>query len=163
MDQNINGAIANYKEMLQHGEMRMAYMFLVKYVMRLKSSFEGDFGQNYSCGNASPGYMDYTKFSFIDSFLRQKKLRFGIVLNHEKMRFELWLMGQNANVQNAFWDLLKTSIWNKGQLTMPRYSVLEVVLVDNPDFNDLDSLTASITHRAHALAHEISEYIGRVK
>ena len=36
---------------------------------------------------------------FINEFLRERKLRFGIVLNHEKMKFELWLMGQNAGIQ----------------------------------------------------------------
>lgn len=45
-------------------------------------------------GNISSGYMDYSYFPFTTTdFLRTHKLRFGAVLNHPQMRFELWLMG----------------------------------------------------------------------
>lgn len=43
-----------------------------------------------------------------------------------EMRFELWLMGQNASVQEKYWELLKNTDWNKDIEAMPLYSVLEV-------------------------------------
>ena len=61
----------------------------------------------------------YTYFPVFNQFLRNQKLRFGVVLNHEKMQFEFWLMGQNADVQRAYWELLKDSVWNSGRKEMP--------------------------------------------
>lgn len=88
----------------------------------LKARFPGQ----YSTGNISLGHLDYTYFPFFNTYLRQHKLRFGIVLNHMEMRFELWLMGQNASVQEKYWELLKNTDWNKDIEAMPLYSVLEV-------------------------------------
>lgn len=70
-------------------------MTLIQYVGQLKSKFPKD----YKTGNISFGYLDYTYFAFFNQYLRDQKLRFGIVLNHEKLQFELWLMGQNADIQ----------------------------------------------------------------
>ena len=103
--------------------------------------------------------MDFTYFPFFNDALRHKKLRFGIVLNHAEMRFELWLMGQNADVQAAYWAHLKTSVWNHGREKMPRYSVLEVVLVTHPDFEDAEALNAEISGKALRVAEEIIRYL----
>lgn len=107
--------------------------------------------------------MDFTYFSFFDAFLRNKKLRYGIVLNHKQMRFELWLMGQNAEVQKRCWALLKSSKWNAGRLIMPQYSALEAVLVDAPDFDDLDAVAAEIVRNAGMLAEEITQHLKSVE
>ena len=74
------------------------------------------------------GIWTILNFSFFNDYLRDKKLRFGIVLNHSKMRFELWLMGQNKEIQKRYWDMLKTSPWNQGRSTKPQYAELEIVL-----------------------------------
>ena len=159
MDKTFNDYVSIYKEQLEKGDIQVAYKRLVNYVMALRASFEAAFTDVYSFGNVSPGYMDFTYFPFHDTFLRSKKLRFGIVFNHEKVRFELWLMGQNAEIQKHYWELLKTSKWNENVPAMPKYSVLEAVLVEAPDFNDLDGLTAEILKGAGVLAKEITGYI----
>lgn len=151
--------IAIYKEQLDKGDIQKAYTELIKYVLSLKSHLSKDLSHNFSFGNVSQGYMDYTYFYFFNDFLRENKLRLGVVLNHEKIRFELWLLGQNAEVQNTYWDLLKTTKWNKDQSVMPRYSVLEVVLEPNPDFNNLDVLTAKIEKETIKISNEIIEYL----
>jgi len=154
-----NEYVAIYKAQLQKGDIQIAYERLVKYVMALKTHFSSELSDQYSFGNVSPGYMDYTYFPFFNDFLRGKKLRFGIVLNHQQMRFELWLMGQNAEVQKKYWDLLKSTERNKGRDAMPRYSVLEAVLVEAPDFDDLDALSVSIEKLAVRIAEEVMKYI----
>ena len=40
---------------------------------------------------------------FFNESLRSHKLRFGIVLNHEKLSFELRFMGQNVEIQKKYW------------------------------------------------------------
>ena len=56
------------------------------------------------------------------------------------MQFEVWLLGQTKLVQEKYWQIFLTTKWNKGRTTKPEYSILEAVLIENPDFNDLDLL-----------------------
>lgn len=156
---NLNDYITNYKIQMEKGDVQIAYEKLVKYVMSLKQYYKKEFSNIYSFGNISQGYMDFTYFPFFDTFLRSKKLRFGIVLNHKKIRFELWLMGQNSKIQLEYWDLLKTTKWNKDQKIMPKYTVLEAVLVENPNFNDLDALTSEIGNKSISVSDEVLEYL----
>ena len=155
----LNDYIAEYKKQLSQGYIQQAYVGLMKYMMSLKAHFVKNLSDKYSVGNISPGYMDFSYFPFFNDFLRERKLRFGIVLNHEKLRFELWLMGQNASVQHTYWSILKKSEWNKHQTTMPEYSVLEAVLVESPDFDKPDVLTQDIECEALRLSIEITDYL----
>ena len=82
-----------------------------------------------------------------------------MVLNHEKMQFELWLMGQNADVQNRYWEILKLSQWNQDRKEMPQYSVLEVILENRIDFNNKETMTQNIITGAMSLASEIEKYL----
>ncbi|MCL1668291.1 hypothetical protein M2T82_09490 [Elizabethkingia ursingii] len=157
----LNDCIQVYKEQLAKKDIQKAYHGLMKYIMSLKASLSGVYADRFSFGNISFGYMDFTYFPFHNEFLRERKLRFGIVLNHEKMRFELWLMGQNAGVQKAYWELLKNTSWNKDKKKMPRYSILETVLLDTPDFNNLKELTRIIEvqagHASEAIIKELEQ------
>ncbi len=162
MEKNIKDCISTYKEQLAIGDIRVAYKFLIKLLLTIKSTFEKKYPEKYSYGNIGRGYLDITYFSFFDSYLRENKLRFGIVLNHEKVQFELWLMGQNADIQKKYWSLLENNKWNENQTTMPKYSVLEVVLAKNPDFDNLDDLTQSIIESANVIATEVIQHLKSV-
>lgn len=157
MGRSMNEYAAMYRTQLKSGELQIAYEQLVKYVMMLRAHFEKS--AHYRVGNVSPGYMDFTYFPFFNEYLRARKLRFGIVLNHKEMRFELWLMGQNADVQKEYWNQLKESRWNKHLTRMPKYSVLETILEDNPDFDDLDSLTLCIEKKSMEQVEQILAHI----
>jgi len=162
MSKKINFCILLYKEQVNTSDIQKTYMFLLKYVMQVKANFEKSFSQVYSCGNVSPGYMDYSYFSFFNDYLRDKKLRFGIVLNHSEMRFELWLMGQNKEIQKKYWDILKTSPWNQGRSTKPQYAELEIVLVENPNFENNGELTVDIINRAVDEANKVIAYLKKL-
>lgn len=144
------------------GDLQIAYEFLLKHLMATKAVFEKRYGEKYSYGNIGPGYLDITYFPFATPYLKEQKLRFGVVLNHEKMQFELWLMGKNAAVQKQYWQLLKSSKWNQDQETMPKYSILEAVLVENPNFDQVDELTKQIIGTADTFAMEIEKDLGGV-
>jgi hypothetical protein len=159
MIKNISKCLAAYKEQLELGELQIAYKALLKYMMSLKASFSSEFDGKYQVGNISPGYMDFTYFPFFNEYLRSEKLRFGIVLNHSALRFELWLMGQNAQIQKQYWTRLKDSPWNQHLQEMPKYSVLETILVASPDFDDLDLLTSDIFKSAKTESEKIWSYI----
>ena len=159
----INACISVYKEQIKSGEVQKAYSFLLKYVMQIKASFEKAFSKEYSCRNVSPGYMDYSYFPFANEYLRGKKLRFGIVLNHSEMRFEIWLMGQNKEIQDRYWDILKASKWNKARTERPQYAELEIILIDNPNFEKIDELTDDVINRAVIEAEEIIAYLKKLE
>ena len=159
MDKKNNEYITAYKKQLSKGEIQIAYNILLKCVMRLKAHCEKTFPQGYSFGNVSPGYMDFTYFPFFNEYLRKEKLRFGIVLNHSETKFEFWLMGQNSEIQTKYWNLLKESFWNQERADMPKYSVLEVILADNPDFDDMDTLTTKVAEKAVCVSEEILNYL----
>ena len=163
MDKKINSYISTYQEQIIKGDIQKTYNFLLKYVMQLKASLEKSFSQEYSFGNVSPGYLDFSYFPFYNDYLRDKKLRFGVVLNHREMRFELWLMGQNKKIQERYWDILKTSFWNQGRTAMPQYAVIETVLIDNPDFEKIEKLTTDIENRAAYEVDKIATYLKKLE
>lgn len=107
--------------------------------------------------------MDYTYFYYSNDYLKSKKLKLGLVLNHLEMRFEVWLLGNTISNQKKYWELLKTAKWNKGKTEMPRYSILEAILVENPDFNDLNALTELIETKMIKVSDEILDYLKKLK
>lgn len=98
MEKSMNDYVVIYKTLLEQGDVQTAYVRLVSYMKTLKAHCARELSGAFSFGALSPGYMDYTYFPFFNPFLRDRRLRFGIVLNHASVRFELWLMGQNADV-----------------------------------------------------------------
>ena len=154
----MNYFVSAYKESLKNGDIQVAYAELVKYVQKLKTTFSKDLGDTYSVGNVFQGYMDYTYFYLSNDFLKDKKLKLGLVFNHNHVRFEAWLLGQTKDIQEKYWKLLKSTKWINGS-EMPQYSIFEVILVDNPDFDDLDTLTENIKNKLVSVAKDISTSI----
>ncbi|MCX6641944.1 MAG: hypothetical protein NTV15_00955, partial [Candidatus Bathyarchaeota archaeon] len=90
------------------------------------------------------GYMDMTYFSFTSKTLQERKLKAAIVFIHDAFRFEVWLAGVNKSVQDKYWELFREGGWDKYRVvpsTKGADSIIEHVLVEDPDFNDLESLT----------------------
>lgn len=157
---NLNHYIAIYKEQLDKGDILIAYNQLVKFVMELRVDFIKNLSEQYSFTGILHGYMDYTYFYYSNEFLKNKKLKLGLVLNHLEMRFEIWLVGNTISIQKEYWDLLKESKWNKDKKEMPKYSILEAVIENKPDFDNLRSLAEKIEKR---LIEESDEIIEKIK
>lgn len=157
--ENLNKYISIYKEQLQKGDILIAYNELVKFTMRLRTDLIKSLSNQYSFAGILHGYMDFTYFYYSNDFLKGKKLKFGGVLNHVEMRFEVWLLGNTIPIQEKYWELSKNSKWNKDKIEMPKYSILEAVLVANPDFNNLDALSKLIEEKMIIVSDEIIEYL----
>jgi hypothetical protein len=140
---NFNTSVAAYKRQLEVGDIQVAYAGLIKFVARLKTRFSKTLKKRFSFGAIFQGYMDYTYFYFSNSFCRERKLKFGLVLNHEDMRFEIWLLGRTKDIQERYWHLLKGTEWIQGE-AVPKYSIFEHILIESPDFSDLDTLSTTI-------------------
>ncbi|MDM1348300.1 hypothetical protein HX017_14065 [Myroides marinus] len=157
--ENLNKYVSIYKEQLQKGDILIAYNELVKFTMRLRTDLIKSLSNQYSFAGILHGYMDFTYFYYSNDFLKGKKLKFGVVLNHVEMRFEVWLLGNTIPIQEKYWELSKNSKWNKDKTEMPKYSILEAVLVTNPDFNNLDVLSKEIEEKMIIVSDEIIEYL----
>src|SRR5690606_5654115 len=151
----LNNYVSVYKEQLKIGDIQKAYSGLVKYVMQLRTSLSKNLSDSYSFGNLLQGYMDYTYFYYSNDFLKKRKLKFGLVLNHPKMQFEVWLLGQTRPIQEEYWQFFKATKWNNDKTTKPKYSILEALLIENPDFNDLDSLSQQIESKLVSISSNI--------
>lgn len=158
-----NDSVNSYKKQLQIGEIQEAYAGLVKYVMKLCTTLSKNLSKSYSFGSLFQGYMDYTYFYYSNKFLKDRKLKMGLVLNHPKMQFEVWLLGQTIPIQERYWEYFKNTKWNKNRTTKPQYSILEAVLIEKPDFNDLDRLSNQIEASLVQVSAEIIEEIKRSK
>ena len=62
----------------------------------------------------------------------------------KNFNFELWLMGQNADIQRKYWKILQKTKWNHNQKIMPEYPIVEIVLETNIDFENQGSMTHHI-------------------
>ena len=157
--EDLNKYVSIYKEQLEKGDILIAYNELVKFVMRLRTDFIKNLSDQYSFAGILHGYMDYTYFYYSNDFLKRKKLKLGLVLNHLDMRFEVWLLGNTIPNQKKYWELLKTTTWNKDRTEMPKYSILETTLVENPDFNNLNALFEQIETEMIKVSDEILDYL----
>ncbi|MCT3648445.1 hypothetical protein HZQ44_09750 [Elizabethkingia anophelis] len=160
--ENLNKYVSIYKEQLNKGDILIAYNELVKFVMKLRTDFIKNLSDQYSFAGILHGYMDYTYFYYSNDFLKGKKLKFGLVLNHLEMRFEVWLLGGTLPVQKEYWELSKNTKWNKNRVEMPKYSILEAVLVEKPDFNNLDILAEQIENEMIKVSDEILDYLNQI-
>jgi hypothetical protein len=159
---NLNHYVAIYKEQLNKGDILIAYNELVKFVMKLRTDYIKRFSQHYSFSGILHGYMDYTYFYYTNDFLKSKKLKLGLVLNHLEMRFEIWLLGNTITVQKNYWDLLKKSKWNKDKIEMPKYSILEAIIEGEPNFDDLPLLSQKIENRLIDVSAEVINTINKL-
>ncbi len=156
---NLNRYISIYQDQLKKGDILIAYNELVKFVMNLRTKFIKSLSDQYSFAGILHGYLDYTYFYYSNDFLKSKKLKFCLVLNHMEMRFELWLLGNTIPIQKQYWELLKNTKWNKGRTEMPKYSILEITLVEKPNFNDLDKLSEQIETQMIKVSDELLKYL----
>jgi len=144
---SFNEYINEYRKQLEKGDIKEAYKGLMEYIMDLRVYFKKKYPDYFVSGSIYYGYMDMTYFSFIPESLKRRKLRIAIVFIHDTCRFEVWLAGYNKDIQFKYWKLFKKNDWNNYHVpstTKGVDSIMEYILVVNPDFSDLDNLTKQI-------------------
>ena len=153
-----------YKKQLRRGAVQKAYQGLMNYIMGLRLHFENKYPDYSVSGSIYFGYMDMTYFSFFPESLKLRKLKVGIVFVHCTFRFEVWLFGYNKNVQAKYWKMIKESGWNRYRIpltTTGADSILEHVLVEDPDFSDLDALTSQIERGTLKFIEDVEDFLSK--
>jgi len=142
-----NEYMEEYKKQLEKGVIQEAYQGLMEYIMSLRTHFESKFPEYTVSGNVYHGYMDMTYFALFTPSLKDRKLKIALVFNYDSFRFEVWLSGSNKQVQSKYWKLFRENSWDRYHIVPSLEgadSIIEDVLVDDPDFNDLDTLSDKI-------------------
>ena len=158
-------SMIEYKKQLEKGSIQVAYRGLMDYFNSLKIYFRKKYPAYSVSGSIYFGYMDMTYFAFFPASLKQRKLKVGIVFLHEAFRFEVWLFGYNKEIQKKYWDLFKKKGWDKYHIPLNLKgvdSILEHVLVDNPDFGDLDVLTKLIEKGTLEFIENVESFLKKV-
>jgi hypothetical protein len=151
-----------YRKQLEKGAIQKAYKGLMEYVMGLRTHFKNKYPDYVVSGSMYYGYMDMTYFSCFPKSLKDRGLKIAIVFLHESFRFEAWLAGYNKQVQANYWKLFKASDWNAYRLvpsTKGADSIIEHILVDNPDFRDLDALTDQIERETLKFIKDVESFL----
>ena len=136
-----------FHEQLKKGSVQRAYQGLIQYNLDLKTYLAKKHPTYSVSGSLYQGYMDMTYFSFTPGSLTERKLKVAIVFVYETFRFEAWLAAVNKQVQAKDWQLIKDSGWEQYCLVPSlegQDAIIECVLVEEPDFSDLDMLTKQI-------------------
>ncbi|MGE5074167.1 MAG: DUF7000 family protein, partial [Anaerolineae bacterium] len=146
----------------ERGAIQKAYRGLMQYMMDLRTQLKIRHPGYSVSGTLYYGYMDMTYFSFSPASLKDRGLKIAIVFLHEAFRFESWLAGVNKQAQSEYWRRLKDSGRGKYRLVADVHgadSILESVLVANPDFCDLDVLTDQIEKRALRFIQDVERHL----
>lgn len=159
--ESFNQYMEEYKKEMKKGMITKAYKGLMEYILDLRTHFKNKY-PNYFVSGLYYGYMDMTYFSFSPDSLKDRKLKIAIVFIHDTVRFEVWLSGQNKEIQRKYWKLFKDKNWNKYKIvsTIEGYdSIVEHVLIDNPDFSDLDKLSEKIEKGTLKFIQDVEEFL----
>lgn len=153
-----------YKKQMEKGDIREAYRGLMQYILDLRSHFENKHPAFSVSGNIYFGYMDMTYFSIVPEALKNQKLKIAIVFLHDTCRFEVWLAGQNKQVQAKYWKLFNGSGWKKYRVPSTiegADSIIEYTVVENPDFADFERLTKQIEKGTLAFIKDVEEFLAK--
>lgn len=156
--------MSEYKKQMEKGEIQEAYKGLMNYIMELRVYFEKKYPDYFVSGSVYYGFMDMTYFSIIPESFKRRKLKVAIVFIHDTCRFEVWLAGQNKQIQSKYWKMFKESDWNKYRIpstTKGVDSIIEYSVVENPDFKDLDTLTQQIESGTLKFIQDVEEFLSK--
>lgn len=160
MEESLSQYIADYTKQLESRNVSKGYKGLMKYLMNLRTHFINQYPTEFIIGNFYQGYMDMSYFPITPKSLKSQKVKIGLVFNHEKTRFELWLVGQNKQVQKKYWNMLNESDWNKYKISKTaEHSIIEHILVEKPDFNQMDLLTKKIENGTIKFINDIMDVL----
>jgi hypothetical protein len=154
--------MAEFRKHLEKGIIQKAYQGLIEYMVSLKNYFASKYPDYSVPGSIYYGYMDMTYFSVLPKSLKDRDLKIAIVFLYDAFRFEIWLSGKNKQVLSKYWQFFKKSNWDKYKLVEPVKGVdfiVEHILIDNPDFSNLEDLTKQIDKETWKFINDIEGFL----
>ena len=156
--------IDEYRKQLENGYIKKAYRGLMEYLADLRLYLKNKYPDYFVSSSIHYGTMDYTYFYFFPKLLKYRKLKIVILFIHDTFTFEVWLAGYNKNVQVKYWKLFTESNWDKYHIaptTKSVDSIIDYILIDHPDFSDLDTLTKQIERGTVHFIKDIETFLSK--
>jgi len=156
-----NEVIREYKSQLSKGIIQEAYKHIMKFMSDL-SKYLKKRHPDYTVSVLYYGYMDMTYFAFTPNDLKSKRLKIAIVYLHEQSRFEVWLSGTNRKIQAEYIKLMSHKDIGGYKLSqvMPGVdSIIDVILIEQPDFDHPEELKKQIEKEAINFIDDITTLI----
>lgn len=151
-----------YRRQLEKGAIVEAYRGLMDYFNALRTHFKKRYPDHNVSGSVYYGYMDMTYFALSPESLKNRRLKVAIVFIHDAFRFEVWLAGSNRAVQKEYWKFFTERDWEKYHVATPGKDVdaiLDHILIENPDFSDLDALTEEIERGTMKFIEDVETFL----
>lgn len=153
-----NKNIQAYKKQLEKGDISAGYKCLMEFIADFKNQIKNENPTHTMSGQIHYGFMDITFFSFMPEVLKREKLKIVVIFNHAEFQFELWLCGQNKQIQQKYWELFRGSDWDKYNIPSKiddRHSIVEHVLAKNPNFDDPTALRDQMSNDTTKFVEDI--------
>jgi hypothetical protein len=135
---------------------------VINFMKSMRSYLINHYHEDYYIGNLYIGESTIIYFPFTPKELKEQKLKIAIVFNQAANRFEIWLAGQNKDVQKKYWEIFKGSDWNKYNVPAKitdGFSIVDHIMIANPDFNDTNSLRSEIESVSLKFIKDIEEVL----
>ena len=145
-EESLNDQLREYKLQLGKGQIQKAYKGIMTFMSGLRVYLEKQH-PNFAVSALYFGYMDMTYFAFTPVDFKKLKLKIAIVYLHEQSRFEVWLSGRDREIQAEYIALFASKEIGSYRLSpiLPGVdSILESILVDQPDFDHPEGLSKRI-------------------
>lgn len=153
-----------FHNQLKKGLIQTAYRGLIEFMSRLRNRFGTRYPELLVPGSLYQGFMDMTYFSIVTDKLKTRDLKFAVVFLYDAFRFEIWLSAKNKQMLASCWEAIHKSSWDKYKLVKPAPgvdSVLEHILVDQPDFQDLEALSQQIEDGALIFIRDVEAFLSK--
>ena len=157
-------SMMEYKDQLTKGAIVSAYRGLMEYFNGLRVFFQKKYPAFSVSGSVYYGFMDMTYFAVFPESLKRRKLKIAVVFLHEVFRFEVWLSAANKTVQTEYWNLVRERGWKKYRIpstTKGFDSIIEHIVVDNPDFRNLDAVTEQIERGTLKFIDDVENFLSK--
>ena len=158
---SLNNYVREYTIELSKGQIQKAYKGIMAFMSGLITYLESRH-PDYIASSLYFGYMDMTYFAFTPFGLKKKKLKIAIVYLHEQGRFEVWLGGSNRKIQAEYIELMSRENTGKYKLSqvLPGVdSIIESILVQNPDFDHPEELKKLIASKTIEFVYDITSIL----
>ncbi len=157
--ETLQESVAEYKRQMEKGSIQKAYKGIMDYVLSLRTHFANRYPK-IPVGNLYAGYMDMTYFPLFPKSLKSNKLKIAVVFMHGTCRFEIWLSGNNRQIQQKYSKIIADAGWKKfGTNPENPDSIVEETLIENPDFDDPDKLTKIIEASTMSFIQDVEAFL----
>jgi len=159
--EKLNSHIKEYRIQLKKGHIQKAYLGIMKFMSLLNRTLKNQYLE-FSTGALYYGFMDMTYFAFTPKDLKENKLKIAIVYLHQEGRFEVWLSGVNRTIQDKYISLLQNKKMSKYKLSKVQPgvdSIVEGILVENPDFDQPMHLIEEISIQTLNFINDMRNYL----